>query len=126
MPIVRKEFDYDEAPMRMTDREIQQAMVEQRSDYIPPRQVEGRMDDIPIQGVVHEHPQDKVIMNVPIYLTPAGFVCGECNNYMATDGFPRDGKANVFCTNLYCSQNLITKIITLPFSETCIVSPSDV
>lgn len=114
MSIVKKEFDYDEAPVRTIDQEIQQA------------QVKGRMDDIPIQGVVHEHPQDKVVVNVPIYFSPTGFICGECNNYMAPDGFQRNGKINVFCTNLYCSQNCITKIVSLPFSDDYIISSSEV
>ena len=89
------------------------------------RQVKGRMDDIPIQGVVVDHPDDKVIVNVPVYFSPSGFICGECDYFMGYES-PKQGKVKAFCTNINCSQNLITKIITLPFSENCVVDPCKV
>lgn len=112
----------------MTDQEIQKAMMENRSDYIASRQIKGRMDDIPpIVGVVVDHPEDRVIVNVPVYFSPSGYVCGECNNFMASEN-PRDGKIKIFCTCLICSQNLITKIVDLPFCSdyVCEVDPSAV
>ena len=101
----------------MTDQEIQEARAEQRNDHLAPRQVKGRMDE-PIVEVVIDHPPDKVI---PIYFSPRGFHCGECEGIMAEDGFPKQGKVRAFCTRLTCSQNLITKEITLPFSDNYVV-----
>lgn len=96
MPIVKREFDYSEAPV---------SGVELAEEILKNRHA------LPI---------------VKVYFSHLGFICGECDNVMATDGLPKEGKSKAFCTNPYCSQNLITKIIDLPFSISCIVSPSDV
>ena len=127
--IVIKSEDGTEKPFELTELQKKIALEFEKKlnegKGLATRQVKGRMEDIPIQGTVIDCPENKVVVNVPIYFSPVGFICGECDYIMATDGFPKEGKVKAFCTNLYCSQNLITKVITLPFSESCVVSPSD-
>jgi hypothetical protein len=48
-----------------------------------------------------------------IYFSPAGFICGECNQLLFDE--PAVNKSmKVFCVNMNCSENLVTKIVKLP------------
>ena len=117
MTIVEKEFNYSEAVLSGEElaREIE----------IAPRQVKGRMDNIPenfeyvksddgsfsiVEPIIYS--KDEKIQS-PVYFTPGGFVCG-CGNLMAEDGYPKNGKITIFCANIYCTENLISKVVSLP------------
>lgn len=126
----KKSEDGTEKPLELTELQKKLSLEYEKllndGKGLATRQVRGRMDDVPIRGQVIDHSENTVVVNVPIYFSLVGFICGECDNIMAEDGFPKEGRVKAFCTNLYCSQNLITKVITLPFSESCVVDPSEV
>lgn len=99
-------------------------------DKLAERRVRGRMEDIPIDGEVVE--EFKQCLNQesksPIYYTHRGFTCS-CGNLMAEENFPKVSQKEieykVFCTNLNCSQNLLTKVVKfLPVEVEYAVDPS--
>jgi hypothetical protein len=67
----------------------------------------GARDHIGVPPIHPAVPPDKK----KVYFGPNGFVC-ECGHLMI--GETHQGQARVFCTNLNCQDNLVTKVINLP------------
>lgn len=116
---------------------------------IPDRKVRGRMNDIPKEFTDSGIPVDvkrigyseevidgqvvgtEVFQTIDklngvqnpktaIHFTPSGFVC-ICGQFMVEEA-PRAGKINVWCANMNCSENLVSKTITLPTITDYVIS----
>lgn len=60
---------------------------------------------------------------VPIYFANGGFICGGCDQFMVEET-PRKQKVKVYCANVNCSENLLTKQITLPSITDYVICPA--
>lgn len=60
-----------------------------------------------------------------VYFSPAGFVC-ECGQLMTGGLVIKNGKRlhEIFCPNINCPENLVSKYVELPVVECTLVDPT--